>query len=119
MVEEKYVRVVQACLSKINDEMCRLYWNEYQTQYDSPFLNTGNNYKNDTFQVRAYYWGEDENIMKWPNFSYKDMEVRWYKHFGRCMTVKKDGKMTLDFLADMVEDCITSLRRDYGEIEEE
>ena len=117
-IEEKYIPVIEACLGKINDEMCRLYWNKYQTEYYSPFFNTGNSYRNDTFQVRAYYWGSNENMITWPNFSYKDMEVHWYKHFGRGMTVKKNGELTLDFLAEMVEDCIASLRRDYGEDED-
>ena len=116
-IDEKYVYVIQGCLNKIDDEMCRLFWNENQMEYDSPFLNTGNIYRNDTFEVRSYYWGDDENLMRLPNFKYKDFEVRWYKHSNRCTTASKDSELTLDFLAEMVEDCISSLRRDYGEEE--
>lgn len=117
-IESKYIPILQACLDKINAEMCRLYWNEYQDEYQSPFLNTGNNYENDTFAVRAYYWGDIENLMKLPNFKYKDLIVRWYKHSKRCTEATKDTELTLDFLADMVNDCITSLRKDYGEEDE-
>lgn len=114
-VDDKYIPVIKACLDKIDEEMHRLYWNEYQAEYDSPFLNTGNTYTNDTFQVRSYYWGNDENIMSWPNFRYKDLEVRWYKHSNRGLTATKNSELTLDFLADMINDCIESLRRDYGD----
>lgn len=117
-IDEKYMSVIGACLNKISNEMCRLFWNENQKEYDSPFLNTGNYYKNDTFEVRAYYWGDDEKLIALPNFKYKDFEVRWYKHSDRCTIASKNSELTLDFLADMMKDCIFSLRRDYDEDDE-
>lgn len=112
-VESKYIPIVQACLSRINDEMCRLYWNEYQEELESPFDNTGNEYKNDTFIVRSYYWGTEDERESLPNFSYKGLTVHWYKHFKRGMYAEYDGELSLDFLADMVDDCCRSLERDY------
>lgn len=39
-------------------------------------------FENDTFVVRAYYWGEDEDIAALPNFVYKPtgLEIKWYKY---------------------------------------
>ena len=39
-------------------------------------------YENDTFVIRPYYWGEDDDEAVLPNFEYKPMglEIRWYKY---------------------------------------
>ena len=34
-------------------------WNINQKEYDSPFENTANKFKNDVFEVQAYSWNED------------------------------------------------------------
>lgn len=117
-IDEKYLPIIKACMNEINCEICRLFWNENQMEYDTPFENTGNKYDNDTFSVRAYYWGDDDSLIRLPNFKYKDLEVRWYKHYRRCLIAQKDSDISLDFLADMVNDCILSLRRDFGEEDE-
>ena len=56
-VEEKYIPLIRSVINEIRRELDRLYWNKYQTDMDSPFDNTGNEYMNDTFIVRAYDWG--------------------------------------------------------------
>lgn len=119
IIDEKYIRLIQACLLEINQEMCRLFWNENQMDYETPFLNTGNQYENDTFTVRSYYWGDDEKLIGLPNFEYKDLKVYWYKHCRRGLRAKKDSELTLDFLAEMVNDCRFSLLRDFDEQEDE
>lgn len=37
---------------------------------------------NDIFTIRPYYWGDDEEIMKLPNFVYKpeNITIDWYKY---------------------------------------
>ena len=39
-------------------------------------------YENDTFLIRPYYWGEDEEIAALSNFVYKPtgLEISWYKY---------------------------------------
>ena len=41
-----------------------------------------NEFENDTFVIRTYYWGFDEDIANLPNFVYKPakLEIKWYKY---------------------------------------
>lgn len=112
-IKGKYTAVVIACLDQIRKEMDRLYWNRYQIEMDSPFENTGNTYRNDVFQVKAYYWGNNGEMIKGPNFSYRGLEVRWYKHLHRDSYILCDKEITLDFLAEMIDECINSMREDF------
>lgn len=80
--------VVDALLHFIMDEFRRVYQNVNQKDwYNDPTLVTA------TFpelEVRPYYWGDDETEAAKPNLAYGEVEVRWYKHFGRSMTVNVD-----------------------------
>jgi hypothetical protein len=78
----------------------------------SPFLNTGNEYHNDTFSVSAYYWGEDENEQNRPNFRYKDFKAHWYKHAHRGLFVDCPHEVDAEFLSEMLNDCLESLYND-------
>lgn len=78
-----------ALLRDLSSELERVQWNVNQKEYDSPFYNTGNSFKTDVFEVRAYYWGEDEAEMDKPNFKCGDVEISWYKHLGRGDTINK------------------------------
>lgn len=51
-------------------------WDDYAIRND------GSEFENDTFVVRAYYWGDDEDIAALPNFVYKPLglEISWYKY---------------------------------------
>lgn len=115
LINSKYELLLQACLSRIKEEMDRLYWNENQATMVSPFLNTGEKYENSTFSVRAYYWGDNETEISLPNFQYKDLEIRWYKHYFRGLNARCGHELTSEFLADMINDCFKSMRRDFGE----
>ena len=46
---------------------------------------------NDVFEMRSYYWGDDEVECAKPNFLHRasGLEVRWYKYIGRGMTVNR------------------------------
>ena len=112
-VPEKYIPVIEGCLCMIETEMDRLYWNKNHKEPDSPFSNTGARYENNTFSVHAYDWNETNE----DNFVYNnpdgELKVCWYKYLGRGMNATFTGKeLTLDFLADMVNQCIKSLRSD-------
>lgn len=83
---------VVALLEKINNELSRVYWNQHQEEYCSPFSNSGNNYKGECFEVNAYAWDtEDDDIQNY-NFKYKDIEISWYKHLGRDTTINREIK---------------------------
>lgn len=106
--------VVVSVLKSINLELDRCYWNEYQDYMESPFANTGAEYKCDAFSVHAYEWDEKNE----DNFVYpKDnMHVEWYKHLGRCTEVQVPDDWTLDKLPAMLQDCKNAIREDFGEV---
>lgn len=112
-----YDKLVQSVLEKIESEMERLYWNSHQEEMRSPFRNTGEEYNNDTFSVFAYYWGDDEREMRKPNFVYKGFCARWYKHVGRGLIWTCNEELTINYLDKMLNDCIESMQKDFGEIE--
>ena len=117
-LKRKYIPLVQAVLNEIRREMDRLYWNKYQCEMNSPFDNTGEEYENQTFQVYAYYWGEDDELINRPNFKYKDLSIFWYKHNNRGLDVyySKD-RISAEYLVKMLKDCKVSLIEDFGEKE--
>ena len=100
---------VVALLSSIDNELCRIMWNKYQEQYDSPFCNTGNNFECDLFEVAAYDW--DDTREQEYNFWYKpaDIKISWYKYLGRGTRVY--GEYSADEYIKMFDDCIKFLRK--------
>ena len=103
-----HMDVVNACLQQIEHELLRCFY------MDSPFRNTGEQYSNDAFTVRAYGWGDSE----WddlPNFDYQGkFRVWWYKHVGRGMIWECDQVLTLEFLDKMMNDCFKSIEADFS-----
>ena len=110
VLNEKETELVIAILRAIDQELSRLYFNKNQKDISSPFDNTGTEYKNETFIVRAYNWYDEDNEK--PNFEYKDLKVWWYKHLGRGDYMEKEKPLTLEFLLDMLKDCMVSLEND-------
>lgn len=110
--------LIQAILNRIEQEMDRLYFNTNQKKLVSPFQDTGAEYSNDIFTVRAYYWGDDDDVINLPNFQYKDFECYWYKHNMRGLTWKYKGKrdcnIPTSFIIKMLDDCFKSMRKDFG-----
>ena len=39
-------------------------------------------FENDTFVIRPYYWGDNDDIAEKPNFVFKpeDIQISWYKY---------------------------------------
>lgn len=98
-----------------------MMWNKGEKDYASPFGNTGNSFKNDTFEVQAYSWN-DEEVQEY-NFLYKvdrtksnlqDIKISWYKYLGRDTTINQ--KLDPNIIVDMHKNCINSL---YEEINKE
>ena len=50
--------------------------------YDKEMDETCATYDNEVFTIRPYYWGDEEEIMKLPNFVYKptNFQMQWYKY---------------------------------------
>ena len=101
---------IAAFLCYIEQELDRVMWNINQEDYPSPFRNTGNEFVCDTFEVHAYYWGDDENLINKPNFKWKDIEISWYKHIGRDLTINKE--ITPRKAIKLLTECLAAIR-DY------
>lgn len=97
---------LESFLWSIDRELSRVMWNIEQEEYDSPFGNTGNKFKNDVFEVNAYDW--DDNSEQKYNFKWKDLEISWYKYCGRGMSVNQ--KISLSKGEKMLNECLESLR---------
>lgn len=67
-------------------------------------------WENDTFIVRAYYWGEDEAKAELPNFVYKPtgLEINWYKYPMRDAYSNQDVSVE-DFKQILVK-CAESMK---------
>jgi len=112
--------LLEAALGLINHELCRVMWNnsvvesyeEPESEYNSPFLNTGNKYKNNVFEVEAYSWSDEDQPF---NLKWKDVEISWYKHYARGLSVNQD--ITPDKINQMLDECLEAIRaeekRDY------
>jgi hypothetical protein len=107
--DEDNCYTINAALQNIRTKLEIVYWNKYQKEMPNPFDNTGTEYSNDTFTVRAYYWGDDDERYNMPNFEYKDLKVYWYKYLGRGMRAVADEKLTADYIETMIKECIKSI----------
>ena len=103
-----------ALLREIDRVLCKVMWNINQEEYDSPFSNTGNTFKNDVFEVQAYNWNDDINQEY--NFIYRvdkavsnmpDLKISWYKYLGRDTTINQE--VDSDIVVDIFNRCIDSL----------
>jgi len=98
---------VVALLESISNELGRVMWNIKQEEYASPFGNTGNRFKNGTFEVQAYSW--DEEVVQPFNFKWQDVEISWYKYLGRGCSINRP--ITKARAVAMFNDCIRSIRK--------
>ena len=95
---------VDAALEAIRSEVGRVEWNIRQEEFD-PFGNTGADYKNDTFEVHAYSWNEEEEQPY--NFKWKDLEISWYKYLGRGMSMNRETNP--NEIAEMLDECLKEM----------
>jgi len=89
-------------------------WNKYQKEYSSPFDDTGNRYKNETFEVVAYSWDDEKEQpynFRWVNKKTgKPLEVSWYKYLGRGTSVNR--KVSPAEIEMMLDECLESLEKE-------
>lgn len=98
--------IMVAALRMVSDDLDRVMWNIHQTDYASPFSNTGNEFSNDTFHAVAYSWGDDEQPH---NFAWKDLRISWYKYLGRGMS--SNIAITPDLAAECLAECRASIEK--------
>lgn len=104
--------LIVAALEKIESELDRVMWNIHQEEYSSPFMNTGNSFKCDTFEVSAYDWDwdmeeESGEAEPKPNFKWRNFEFWWYKYLGRGDYANRE--ISNDELNEMLNDCLRTI----------
>ena len=95
---------VEAMVNQIFEEISRIYWNNNQKEWER---HEDPNLKG--IEYRSYYWGEDEKEASKPNFSYGGVQLRWYKYFGRSMTL--NVSKTPDEWVSWFNDCMEHIRK--------
>lgn len=98
-------RWIVALLNELDDQLDRVMWNIHQEEYQSPFENTANSFKNDVFEVQAYDWNDD--VEQPYNFKCDDIEISWYKYLGRDTTI--NGEYEPQKIIDMFNKCLNSI----------
>jgi hypothetical protein len=100
--EHAVSNLVDAALCRIRDELDRVMCNVHQEEYASPFSNTGNSFKCDTFEVEAYSWNDE--VEQPYNFKWRGVEISWYKYLGRGMSANTN--ITPTVASEMLDDCL-------------
>lgn len=95
-----------ALLQSLDYELGIAMWNVYQKEYDSPFMNTGNEFIGKNFEVHAYNWNED--VEQEYNFKCGDIEISWYKYLGRGTTI--NNIYDTDYIIQMYNMCLEEIR---------
>lgn len=67
-------------------------------------------FENDTFILRPYYWGESDEVINLSNFVYKpkNIEICWYKYPLRG--AYSNVELTFDEFKDIISDCDKSVK---------
>jgi hypothetical protein len=99
-------QIVDAALRLIRDRLGTVMWNIHHQDYASPFGNTGESFKCETFEVCAYSWSREEQPF---NFKWRDVEISWYKYLGRGMSANMEIPPAL--AAEMLDDCLAAIER--------
>ena len=98
-------RWIVALLKELDNQLDRVMWNKHQEEYQSPFENTANSFKNDVFEVQAYSW--DDEVHQPYNFKCDDIEISWYKYLGRDTTINNEYEPQV--IIDMFNKCLQSI----------
>lgn len=97
---------IVALLNAIDDRLELTLLNHDHKEYNSPFSNTAEKFKNDVFEVEAYSW--DDDYEQPYNFKCGDIEISWYKYLGRDTTI--NGNYSAEYIVEMFNKCIQSLK---------
>jgi hypothetical protein len=97
--------MLEAALLFVQHELDRVLWNRLQVGTDSPFGNTGAKFDTKGLSIHAYSWGDDDQ--PW-NLKYGNLEVSWYKYFGRGMSVNRN--LSNDEVSNLLDEILTVIR---------
>jgi hypothetical protein len=103
---------IVALLEKIENKLDIVMHNKYGKEYDSPFRNSGNSYKNKVFEVQAYSW--DDEVHQEYNFKCGDVEISWYKYLCRDTTINDNYEEK--YIIEIFNKCIESLNKENMKI---
>lgn len=102
----------EAALSCLRDRLDIAMWNIHQSEYSSPFNNSGSEFVDlPQFQAHAYSW--DEDVSQPFNFKWRDVEISWYKHAGRGLSANR--QLTPEDASRMLDECLEAVRVYEGE----
>lgn len=108
-----------ALLREIDRKISIVYWNnrtefqrKHHIEYNSPFDNTAETFKNDVFEVQAYEW--DDEVEQQYNFKCDDVEISWYKYLGRDTTI--NDNFDEKYIIETFNKCIKSLEENDNAI---
>jgi len=76
---------IEALVMYLLDNFGRVYGNRTQKTWDHNEMD--GKQKLGKISFRSYYWGESSKIQKEPNFKFENVEIRWYKHPLRGMSI--------------------------------
>lgn len=72
----------------------------------NPFFNNGGSVETDVFHCEAYSW--DDNYEQPYNFKWRDVEISWYKHCQRGVSMNR--KVSERKLGQMLHECLKSIK---------
>lgn len=91
-------------------EAANLHWYGF-ANIDCKIPHDGENdwHENEVVRVMSYYWGDDVERSRLPNFIHKPtgLEIQWYKYPFRDSYASK--QITPKEWADIIDDCIASV----------
>lgn len=66
-------------------------------------------FQNETFMLNPYYWGDNEELIQFPNFIYYPtrLEISWYKYPMRAAVSNKE--FTKEEFYEMIDACKESI----------
>lgn len=106
--------LLDAAVLYLREELDRVLGNRLQRSCSSPFDNSGSRFDTEGLSVHAYSWSDDDQ--PW-NLKCGDIEISWYKYFGRGQSVNKP--LTSDEISEFLKHALGIIRAcdspDYGE----
>jgi hypothetical protein len=97
----------EALFHGITDAIDDAYWNRYQTNHE---WNDGDTLSiPGGIEIADYWWGDDEAPeASRPNFAFDGVEIRWYKHPYRGLSINK--RMTMNQWVAWYDRCLAVIR---------
>jgi hypothetical protein len=99
--------MLEAALQWIKCSLDTVLWNRLQRQTRSPFDNSGATFDTEGLSIHAYSWDDDKE-QPW-NLKCGDVEVSWYKHSWRGVSVNRE--LSNDEIAEFLDRALSIVRK--------